>query len=157
PADLDRIAASMPAAAIEAIYPLTPVQHGLVFHSQYQSDGPDVYAVQQTMSLAGRLDERRLQRAAAALLRRHDALRVSFAFGASGQLMQVVHREPRAAWSSEDLRSFEGPTQRSALDALLETERDARFVLEQAPLPRWLTVRLSDSDYVLALTSHHAI
>ena len=42
---------------IEDVLPLSPLQEGLLFHSLYDVEAPDVYTVQLTLSLEGRLNE----------------------------------------------------------------------------------------------------
>ena len=42
--------------AVAEIRPLSPLQEGLLFHAQYDVQGPDVYLVQQVLELAGPLD-----------------------------------------------------------------------------------------------------
>ena len=71
--------------------------------------------------------------------------------------IQVLHRDPRAPWRSEDLRNLDGPAQERALRFVLEDERRQRFALARAPLLRWMVVRLADTRSLLTLTSHHAL
>ncbi len=50
----------------------------MLFHSVYDDGAADVYTVQVSVGLAGPVDADRLERAAAALLRRHPNLRAGF-------------------------------------------------------------------------------
>lgn len=68
----------MTQARIEDMLPLSPLQQGMLFHSVYDASAPDVYTVQVSVSLAGPVDADRLERAGAALLRRHPNLRAGF-------------------------------------------------------------------------------
>ena len=63
---------------LEDIWPLTPLQEGLLFHAHYDREGEDPYLVQLALELEGELDPARLRQALDALLRRHPNLRVSF-------------------------------------------------------------------------------
>lgn len=67
----------MTQARIEDMLPLSPLQQGMLFHSVYDASAPDVYTVQVSVSLAGPVDADRLERAGAALLRRHPNLRAA--------------------------------------------------------------------------------
>ncbi|CAM5624800.1 hypothetical protein SALBM135S_01152 [Streptomyces alboniger] len=65
-------------SALTEVWPLSPLQEGLLFHSDFDDRGPDVYAVQFTVSVEGPLDAARLRASWEALLDRHAALRASF-------------------------------------------------------------------------------
>ncbi|MEO3814990.1 phosphopantetheine-binding protein, partial [Sphaerisporangium sp. B11E5] len=60
------------------VWPLTPLQEGLLFHAVYDEAGVDVYASQIVVRLEGRVDGGRLRLAVEGLLRRHASLRVGF-------------------------------------------------------------------------------
>src|SRR2546427_125227 len=59
------------------VWPLTPMQEGLAFHTRYGQGGSDVYTVQLVLELAGRLDPNRLRRGLQTLLDRHPNLRAA--------------------------------------------------------------------------------
>ena len=69
---------------LEDVWPLTPLQEGLLFHAHYDSEGEDPYLVQLVFELDGAIDAARLHRALDALLDRHASLRVGFPSEPSG-------------------------------------------------------------------------
>ncbi|WP_159056413.1 condensation domain-containing protein, partial [Streptomyces sp. DSM 15324] len=68
----------MTPANLADILPLSPMQEGMLFHALYDTDGPDVYQVQQAFDLSGPLEVERLRSAAQALVTRHPNLRAAF-------------------------------------------------------------------------------
>ena len=78
---------------IEAVYPLSPMQQGMLFHTLYAPD-TGVYFEQLTCSLHGELDLTAFQQAWRATLARHTVLRTSFAWRSVEQPGQRHHRAP---------------------------------------------------------------
>ncbi|MEV0177421.1 amino acid adenylation domain-containing protein, partial [Streptomyces sp. NPDC050803] len=133
------------------VLPLTPLQEGLLFHSVFDEDQPDLYTVQAVLELGGPLDTTALRAAAATLLHRHDALRAGFRHEGLSRAVQVVPAEVPLEWREETTEDGQG------LDALLAQERAARFALDRPPLVRFLLVRTAAEHHVLALTAHHTV
>src|SRR3712207_2079595 len=89
---------------VEDIYPLSPLQQGILFHALY-SQGT-AYAEQFPMLIEGPLDADALERAFRAVVHRHPALRTAFVWENVPQPLQVVMRdaEPvaeRLDWSAD--------------------------------------------------------
>ena len=51
------------AGGVAEVWPLPPLQEGLLFHALYDADAPDVYTVQHFFDLAGPVDPARLRAA----------------------------------------------------------------------------------------------
>src|ERR1700735_5299220 len=64
-----------PAGGGAGVWPLPPLQEGLLFHALYDADAPDVYTVQHFFDLEGPVDPARLRAAGQGLLERHVNLR----------------------------------------------------------------------------------
>jgi len=78
--------------AIESIYPLSPLQQGMLFHSLAEP-ASGLYLVQVTCMLRGRFDVAAFQRAWQRVLTRHGALRTAFVWEGQKQAQQVVLRD----------------------------------------------------------------
>src|SRR5206468_6286238 len=63
---------------VEDLYPLAPMQEGLLFHSLYAGEGADLYFEQLTAGLEGPLDEPTFAAAWRRVIERHPALRTGF-------------------------------------------------------------------------------
>ncbi|MEV5934742.1 non-ribosomal peptide synthase/polyketide synthase [Streptomyces sp. NPDC052079] len=148
-AELAALRAQLPASA--EVLPLTPLQEGLVFHSVFDQDAPDVYTVQVAVELLGALDVPALKAAAAALLARHDALRAGFPTEGLSRPVQLIHADVPLNWQETEAAGEE------ALNGQLAGERERRFDLDRPPLVRFLLARTGTERAVLALTVHHAV
>ncbi|MYS11202.1 hypothetical protein GTW71_33315, partial [Streptomyces sp. SID6041] len=115
--------------------PLSPLQQGMLFHSVYDGEGADVYTVQVSVGLSGPVDADRLDRAAAALLRRHPNLRAGFWHEGVPQPVQFVPAEVTFGVERVDLTAaFPKGADGTALTGASPAERLA--VLRRAELAR---------------------
>ncbi|MCF5694496.1 amino acid adenylation domain-containing protein, partial [Pseudomonas sp. PA-1-8C] len=90
---LDRIVAGIPggAANVQDIYPLAPLQEGLLYH--HLTDAHDPYQQQALFSFARREQMDAFASALQKVIDRHDILRTSLVWDALEQPMQVVWRQ----------------------------------------------------------------
>ncbi|MFF7177374.1 amino acid adenylation domain-containing protein [Streptomyces sp. NPDC008121] len=139
------------------ILPLTPMQEGMLFHSLYDVDGPDVYAVQQVFDLTGPLDPALLREAAQALVARHPNLRAAFPQVTDGQPVQVIPAEVTVPWTEVDLSGLREAEAHEEMDRLGREEYGRRFDLARPPLLRFTLVKLAAERHRLLLTSHHIL
>src|SRR5581483_2325949 len=106
--------------AIEDILPLSPLQEGLLFHALYDAHGPDLYTVQLELDLAGPLDAARLERAVAAVVGRHDSLRVAFCHDGLSRPVQVMLAQSAAPWRLIDLTELSADEQDRRLKRIID-------------------------------------
>ncbi len=142
---------------LEDIWPLTPLQEGLLFHTHYDNQGEDPYLVQLVLELEGTLDLPRLRRALDALLDRHPNLRVSFQQNRLGDPVQIVHARCGIPWQEHDLHALDPGERDRYANAIEAEDRRTRCVLHQAPLIRATLLRLSPDRYRLLLAQHHLL
>ncbi|MFF0609642.1 amino acid adenylation domain-containing protein [Nocardia tengchongensis] len=139
------------------VWPLSPLQYGMYFHTLYDADTADVYTVQSLLTLEGDVDAARLHNAAKTLVARHDNLRVAFVESADGP-RQLVLADAEIDWREIDLTTIEDDDARAAELARLLT-RDARehFDLSR-PLPlRCTLIRMTADSCRFVLTNHHIV
>jgi len=141
------------AADIVDVYPLSPMQKGMLYHSIEDSE-QSLYINQVSLPVSG-LDVDRFVRAWAAASSRHDVLRTSFHWLGLQEPLQVVHHHAPMPWRALDWRD-EDCTE-VAVQALAREEWARGFDLTQAPLHRLVVVRVGDQDYQLIWTSHHIL
>ena len=142
---------------IEDVLPLSPLQEGLLFHSLYDVEAPDVYTVQLTLSLEGRLNEDALCSALRLVLERHANLRAAFVSADLTRPVQVILSEVKLPWRSVDLSLLEEAERQLRLLQLMAEDRRERFDLSVAPLLRCSLVRLGREQHRLVLTNHHIL
>ncbi|MEO3808652.1 amino acid adenylation domain-containing protein [Sphaerisporangium sp. B11E5] len=144
---------------IEDVWPLSPLQEGLLFHAAYTEDTEDVgdvYVLQGAMELRGALDVAVLRRSWQALLDRHASLRASFQRRGTGDPVQLIVRGVSLPWHEEDLSGLPA-AERDTAAARLATAEKARFDPAVPPLLRLLLLRLGPSRYRLVVTLHHLV
>ncbi|MHC1548037.1 amino acid adenylation domain-containing protein [Phyllobacterium sp. K27] len=146
---------NLPLDDVQDIYPATPVQQGLIFHSMLQGEG--VYIYQLRLGLSGDLDRDALRNAWASAIARHDILRTHFEWRHGGEALQVVHRSvplPYAEhdWSAETAASYE-----EKLAAWRADDLARGFDLAEAPLMRVNLFARPDGGHDLVWTNHHVL
>ncbi|MGY2407835.1 amino acid adenylation domain-containing protein, partial [Pseudomonas sp. SDO5222_S391] len=148
-------ALDLPAREVQDLYPLSPMQQGMLFHSLYQQGSDDIYVSQLRADIHG-LDVARFQQAWAQVLARHDMLRSGFVWQETqAQPLQAVHREVTLPFAEYDWQTRSD--QHAALEALSESTRAQGFALERAPLLSLKLVRLGADHFHLIYTNHHIL
>ena len=149
---LDRLPVAM--ASVEDLYPLSPMQQGMLFHTLYEQAAGD-YINQLRVDVDG-LDPLRFQQAWQAAIDRHDILRTGFIWqGEVSTPLQVVHKHIALDCTEHDWRGQ--PQQQEALDTLATAERQRGFELDAVPLLRLTLVRIDEQRYHLIYTNHHIL
>ncbi|MGP4045430.1 amino acid adenylation domain-containing protein [Streptomyces sp. 2A115] len=140
--------------AVEDVYPLTPLQSGMLYHSLSGGDRLDVYARRFTLVIDGVTDPLALAAAWRRVVAAHPVLRSTVHWSGLAEPVQVVHRaEPRI--TQHDLRSLPPGEQRARLRRLEDGDRAEGLDL-RSPIPFRVTIsRLSDSRAHVLLTTHH--
>ncbi|MFG2732310.1 amino acid adenylation domain-containing protein [Streptomyces canus] len=148
----------MPRSLVEDVWPLSPLQEGLLFHAALDDrGGPDVYTVQAVLALDGPVHAARLRSAWEALLTRHAALRACFRHVSGAQMVQVIAREVTLPWREEDVSGLPEEAATAAADRVAGEELGRRFDLAAAPLLRIALVKLSEDRHWMVVTSHHVL
>ncbi|ONH53354.1 non-ribosomal peptide synthetase [Pseudomonas cedrina subsp. cedrina] len=145
---------ALPLAQVEDIYPLSPMQQGMLFQSLYGQGSGD-YINQMRVDVQG-LDVARFQIAWQAALEHHDILRTGFLWQTElEQPLQVVYKTARVPLVEHDWRHR--ADRDVALDTLAQTVRAEGFELEQAPLLSLVVVRTGADSHHLIYTNHHIL
>jgi amino acid adenylation domain-containing protein len=146
----------MKTADVEDIYELSPLQHGILLHSQHGAD-TDMYVAQRSFRVHGRLDAAALTAAWQHVMSSYAVLRTSFHWEQLEKPLQVVHRTTRTAPDFLDWRAVPRAEQPQRLATFLEQDRSSRFAPETAPLTRLSLISLSDDEHELVWTHHMII
>jgi hypothetical protein len=141
---------------IEDVLPLSPLQEGLLFHAEFDDEGPDVYLVQALIDLDGPQDPAVLRDACARLLNRHDALRASFHFRGLSHPVQVIRRSVPLPWNELDVSALDEPEQQAGMRRFLDADRMSRFDLTRPPL-RFTALDLGGGRRRLVFSHHHIL
>ncbi|MGE5123121.1 MAG: amino acid adenylation domain-containing protein, partial [Acidobacteriaceae bacterium] len=141
---------------IEAIYPLSPMQQGMVFHTHY-TPGSGIYIVQTAFRIQGQLDVPAFEKSWQRVLGRHTILRTSFVWQGLNQMLQVVHEHIKAPLLLEDWRELSATEQQDRFERLVAEERQCGFDLSVPPLFRLYVLQTSDDTYTILFNHHHAL
>ncbi|MFH8347764.1 amino acid adenylation domain-containing protein [Streptomyces sp. NPDC018045] len=139
------------------VWPLSPLQEGLLFQSVHDERGPDVYKSRWTLELDGPLDVGRLRASWQTLVDRHAALRASFRRSASGVAVQVVARDVPLPWQEADVSHLPEDEASATAGELAVREQRRRLDLATAPLWRLLLIRLGARRHRLVVLTHHIL
>ncbi len=141
---------------VEDIYPLSPMQRGMLFHTLYAEE-PGVYFVAHAFTLLGPLDAEAFLRAFQEVVDRHAVLRTAFLWERREEPLQVVRERVRLPATIEDLRASSPEHQAERLLRFSEEDRRRGFDPTRPPLLRVALFRLADERHRLFLSLHHLL
>ena len=141
---------------IEAIYPLSPMQQGMLFHSLYNQESK-AYLSQIRITFNGNLNISAFEQAWQFLVERHPVLRTVFVWSNPKKPLQVVRKQASLPWVNLDWRSLSGEIQQQRLQEFCESDRNQYFQLEKGPLMRFTLIRMAEKSYELIWSSHHIL
>lgn len=141
---------------IEDLYPLTPMQRGILFHSLYDAESA-LYFQQEGHRLQGPLDGATFRRAWEHVLSRHAVLRTAIIWEGLDEPVQVVLREVRLPFEQLDWRDVPPTEQQARLTAFAQADRERGFNVVEAPLMRLALIRLADQTYHFIWSRHHLL
>ncbi|MEU6587507.1 amino acid adenylation domain-containing protein, partial [Nocardia sp. NPDC046763] len=142
---------------LSEVWPLTPLQTGMLFHARLAESSVDAYMVQFALDLAGEIDVPRVHAAARAMLDRHMNLRVVFAEDSAGNPLQVVLDEVELPWQYLDLSDRVPAEAVAEVDRLMAFDVARHFDMSVGPLLRVALYRTAADRYRVCVTSHHIL
>jgi amino acid adenylation domain-containing protein len=152
---IERIVRSVPggAANVQDIYPLTPLQEGMLFHHLLGEQGADTYVVLTVLSLSSRERLEELIAALQAVIDRHDILRTAVLWEQLPLPVQVVYRQVTLPVEEFTLDRDRAPMEQ--IKEWIKPERQ-RVDLRQAPLIRLqVAADPHGAQWYVLLQAHH--
>ncbi|NEQ65704.1 MAG: amino acid adenylation domain-containing protein, partial [Symploca sp. SIO2D2] len=141
---------------IESLYPLSPMQGGLLFHTLYAPDS-GVYIEQILLTFTDNLNADALKHSWQKIVQRHGALRTLFVWEDLEEPVQMVKKEVDLPWGYLDWQELSSTEQQQKLEAFLREDREKGFQLNQAPLMRCTLIRLENQSYKFIWSFHHIL
>ena len=155
-AEFARVAALLGPAGLANtvdIYPLTPTQAGILYHTLRTPDS-EIYFEQISCAFTGHLQLEKFKQAWQRLADRHPLLRTRFLWSQLETPLQIVGRELDFPWEELDWRDRPVAEIPAALEALKAEYRQAGFDLAQGPLLRFAIVHTVEKSYFIWNTHH---
>ncbi|MFZ5638011.1 MAG: non-ribosomal peptide synthetase [Pseudomonadota bacterium] len=157
-----RAAKSAPAAVAPELraepgqrLPLTPAQKQIWVFERLQP-GTASYHIQHQHRIEGPLDADALARALAALVARHDALRMAFSERA-GEPAQTVRDDVLFSLSTTDLSALSNAEREAEVSRRIVEDSLRPFDLSAPPLLRASLLKLGPTTHVLSIVAHHIV
>ena len=138
---------------VEDVYPLTPIQEGMLFHTLY-APGSGAYVVQIGCTIEGNLELSAFEDSWRRAAELHPVLRSSFVVGREGKRAQIVHERAQTPIELLDWSAHTALEVEKRFAGLLEDDRRRGFDLDRAPLMRVVLIR-TDPATVKCLWSYH--
>ncbi|MBL4658905.1 MAG: non-ribosomal peptide synthase/polyketide synthase, partial [Alcanivoracaceae bacterium] len=136
------------------IYPATPMQQGLLFHSALDNSA---YVSQLLFTLETGVNIEAFRKAWQKVLDRHDVLRTVFVTPQSGEIQQLVLNNVELDWTETDVESLDEKHQLQHIESERYSDKHLGFVVEKGPLIRLKVWHLGEGRYRVLLSDHHAL
>ena len=141
---------------IESVYPLSPMQEGMLFHSLFDNDD-GVYFEQLSVEVLGGVNRDTLKNAWCNVVNRHPALRSSFVWQEIDRPLQIVYQEIDMEIVELDWRHLGEAQVQERMDLWLEKDRQRGFDFEHPGLMRLAWVDLPGNRSRLIWSFHHIV
>ena len=141
---------------IQDIYPLSPMQQGMLFHSLLEPNS-GAYIVQTSYELYGNLDISAFVGAWQQLVDKHSILRTAFVWDNLEQPLQVVGNTAKISLIEHDWQNISLLEQQEKLAIFLREDKIRGFNLNKAPLLRLNLIKMRSQTYKFIWTYHHLL
>ncbi|MDW7617945.1 amino acid adenylation domain-containing protein, partial [Peribacillus simplex] len=140
---------------IKDIFPLTPMQKGMLFHSLLDK-GSTAYFEQKSFTSKGKLDVEILEKSFKKLIDRYDILRTVIAYEDVKTPKQVILENCKASIHLEDISALK-EDQLDYMNRFLLEDRKKGFNLSEEILIRLSVLKLNNEEYKVIWSSHHIL
>ncbi|MCX6583795.1 MAG: amino acid adenylation domain-containing protein [Candidatus Aminicenantes bacterium] len=141
---------------IQLIYPLSPMQSGMLFHWLKDKQSP-AYFEQTEISFRGDIQPLLFEEALNAIVARYDVLRTIFACEGLVEPLQIVLKERKTHLHYEDISRLNEADREKYLEGAREKDRERGFDLFKDHLTRFSLLKTGDQAHVLMWTFHHTL
>ncbi|MDQ1354394.1 MAG: hypothetical protein QG657_4703 [Acidobacteriota bacterium] len=141
---------------VQQIYPLSPMQEGILFHSLYD-ESLLTYFEQMSFRISGLLHTNLVEKSVNTLLEYHDILRTAFVYENTKQPLQVVLKKREADFTYLDIRELNSIEKEKFVEEFKEKDKQRSFNLTKDVLLRLTILHLGDQEYQLIWSFHHIL
>ena len=141
---------------IEDVYPLTPMQEGMLFHTLYTPKSR-AYFEQISFPVHQDLDIAAFETAWQRVMEKHSVLRTSFVWKGLVKPLQIVHKRLELPFQCHDWQELSEDQQQQRMKAHLQADLVQAFDLSVAPLLRIAVMRMAQNVYQVTISNHHML
>ncbi|HEX3154979.1 MAG TPA: amino acid adenylation domain-containing protein [Candidatus Angelobacter sp.] len=141
---------------IADIYPLTPIQAGILFHCLHDGRRA-LYCGQVVLAVEGELDLAAYRKAWERTIDRHPVLRTLILSDLPDKPLQVVLESVELPFESHDWRNIAADCQTERIRDFLVQDQERGFNLAQAPLTRITVIQVAERAHRIVWTQHHIV
>jgi len=141
---------------IADIYPLSPMQQGMLFHSLYDQE-TSAYFEQFCCTMNGTWDFGRLEDAWNYLVDQHPVFRTVFNWKDASQPVQLVLKKRPISLILHDLKGLDDAAQQERIEAFLVSDRKDPLDLAKGPLMRLNVLELTPQKHYFVWSYHHIL
>jgi len=153
--NLDKISAVMGGnMLIDKIYPLSPMQEGMLFHWLLDKESA-AYFEQFALHLEGKIDEIALGKSIHMVIARHDILRTAFIYKHMEKPLQVVLKKREIDLLYKDLSA--NSEQKTEITNYRMSDKQKGFDLTHDPLMRFALFKTAKTSFTLIWSHHHIL
>ncbi|OSX98878.1 non-ribosomal peptide synthetase [Bacillus mycoides] len=144
---------------ITDLYPLSPLQEGMIFHTLHDQGDEHVapYIVQLSFMIRGELDIVTFEQAWKSVIQQHEIFRSSFLWDEVEEPLQVVYESVPFKVNVEDWRTLTAEEKEEKRKAFLALDRKQAFLFDEAPLMRVTVIQEGEEEYRIVWTHHHIL
>ncbi len=141
---------------IVAIHSLNAMQEGMLFHTMNNEERGD-YCEQIIIGLEGQFSVENFFQAFSVLSEKHKIFRACYIYEKLTAAKQVILEEKNFEQRILDLREDSEDIQAKKIEAEIQIDAHRGYSLSDAPLVRFLIIRLKDDQYKILWSFHHII
>jgi hypothetical protein len=141
---------------VEACYPMTPTQQGIMFQSDFGTKS-GYFHVQVVLDIDQDLQVEAFRQSWVHVMERHAALRTRFRDLQTQNPQQAVCERVDVPFIAEDWRGLSAEEQQGRLRSYQQMDLDRGFPLHEAPLWRLHVARLDEASFCVVWSLHYIL
>ncbi|MGN4561912.1 amino acid adenylation domain-containing protein [Bacillus cereus group sp. MYBK5-2] len=141
---------------IENVYPLTPMQKGMLFHSLLNSQS-EAYFEQVRFNVQGSLNIKGFLQSLEQLAQRHAIFRTNFVNAWNDEPLQIVYRDRKINLHYEDLQEMDELSRKERIEKYTTEDKEKGFNLAEDGLMRMAILRVEEQTYHVIWSFHHIL
>jgi amino acid adenylation domain-containing protein len=154
--DGDHSSAKLKADKISAVYQLSPLQEGMLFHSLY-ADNATAYITQFRLDFPEGINVEAFRMSWDFVIRKHSILRTAFIYDRVSIPLQCVYKRVTLPFEVLDFSPLPAAERQPRFDDLLIEDRKRGFDFATPPLTRITLVKTDAKAYKMIWTKHHIL